>query len=236
VKLRPEAEQKLRRGFQRRADEQRMRYAAQLAYAERFAACGECGEVAGVFTAPADRRVRAGAYVAGLLPLAAIPFLLAFDAIDLPRMTSVFVVSPFFFAAWFCLCLWRGRESRLDIWLYAFTSGFVLFERPQDSAVLVRWSELTEVGEIWTRVYDPGAEDQPRQVLSAYRLRCAGGRDYQVTRSLQNVADPYGEFGRSLRRIMPAAVAATMPRLPAIDEIIATYAPWPGARHRPAPL
>jgi hypothetical protein len=148
-------------------------------------------------------------------------------------MTSLFVVSPFFFAAWFCLCVWRGRVPPRDIWLYAFTGGFVLFDRPQDGAALVRWSQVTEVSEIWTQVYDPGAEDHPRQVLSAYRLRC-GGREYQVTRSLQNVADPYGEFGRSLRRIMPAAVAATMPRLPAIDEIIATYVPRPGARRRPA--
>ena len=47
--MRPEAERRLREGFQRRVDEQASRYAAQLAQARQQAARFECGEVAGVF-------------------------------------------------------------------------------------------------------------------------------------------------------------------------------------------
>ncbi len=48
--IRPEAEQKLRAGFQRRVDRQAERYAEQLRHAEQLAIRLECGEVAGVFS------------------------------------------------------------------------------------------------------------------------------------------------------------------------------------------
>src|SRR3984957_6535041 len=76
VQIRPEAEQKLRAGFQRRVDQQRDRYAVQLAHAGQQAAWFECGEVAGVFSAKAGGGVRPRAYVVGLLPMAAIPVLI----------------------------------------------------------------------------------------------------------------------------------------------------------------
>jgi hypothetical protein len=46
--MRPEAERRLREGFQRRIDEETRRYAAPLAHARQQAARFECGEVAGV--------------------------------------------------------------------------------------------------------------------------------------------------------------------------------------------
>jgi hypothetical protein len=226
--MRPEAEQKLREGFQRRADQQRDKYSAQLADAHRLAAAQEWGEVVGVFTTQAGGGVRARAYVIGLLPLAAIPFLIALGAVDVPKMVPLIVISPFLFAAWFLVSIFRGREPKRDIWLYAFTGGLTLYDRPQAGDVTVRWSQVTEVGLVWTQVYDPGDEDG-RPVMSGYRLSCADGQVLQIPRSFQNVRDPYGEFGRSLRRIMPAAVSATMPSFPTIDEVIATYAPRPGS-------
>jgi hypothetical protein len=84
VQIRPEAEQKLRAGFQRRVDQQRDRYAVQLAHAEQLAAWFECGEVAGVFSAQAGGGVRPRAYVVGLLPMAAIPVLIAGAAAGIP--------------------------------------------------------------------------------------------------------------------------------------------------------
>jgi len=45
VPIRPEAEQKLRAGFQRRVDEQRKRYTVQLEHAGELAARFECGDV-----------------------------------------------------------------------------------------------------------------------------------------------------------------------------------------------
>ena len=224
--MRPEAEQKLRQGFQRRVDEQSSRYAAQLADAERFAAMHECGEVVGVFTGRAGGGVRPRAYVVGLLPLAAIPPLIALGAVDVPGMVPLLALSPFLIGGWFGLSIWRGRESRRNIWLYAFTDGFVLSDHPQASAFPVRWSQVTDISVIWTEAYDPGAEEG-RPVVSGYRLRCGDGQTHEIPRSFQNVRDPYGEFGRSLRRLMPAAIAETMPRFPAIDEVIATYAPRP---------
>ena len=73
MQIRPEAEQKLRAGFQRRVDQQRDRYAVQLAHAGQQAAWFECGEVAGVFSAKAGGGVRPRAYVVGLLPMARSP-------------------------------------------------------------------------------------------------------------------------------------------------------------------
>jgi hypothetical protein len=63
VRIRPEAEQKLRAGFQRRVDQQAERYAVPLAHAEQLAAELGCGEVTGVFTAEAGGGVMPRAYV-----------------------------------------------------------------------------------------------------------------------------------------------------------------------------
>lgn len=225
--MRPEAEQKLRQGFQRRVDEQCHRYAAQLADAERVATMHECGEVAGVFTGRTGGGVRPRAYVVGLLPLAAIPVLIALGAVDVPWMVPLLALSPLLIGGWLGLSIWRGREPKRRIWLYAFTDGFVMSDHPQASTFPVRWSQVSEISVIWTQVFDPGMEDEGRPVVSGYRLRCTDGQAIEIPRSLQNVRDPYGEFGRSLRRLMPAAVGDTMPQFPTIDEVIAVYAPRP---------
>jgi hypothetical protein len=226
VKMRPEAEQRLRQGFQRRVDEQGNRYAAQLADAERVAAIHECGEVAGVFTGQTGGGVRLRAYVVGLLPLAAIPVLIALGAVNVPGMAALLALSPFLIGGWFGLSIWRGRAPKRRIWLYAFTDGFVLSDHPQASAFPVRWSQVTEVSVIWTEAFDPGSEEA-RPAVSGYRLRCTDGQAIEIPRSFQNVRDPYGELGRSLRRLMPAAIGDNMPQFPTIDEVIAVYAPRP---------
>ena len=60
--IRPEAEQKLRAGFQRRVDRQAERYVTPLAHAEQLAVRLECGQVVGVFAGQAGGDVRRGAY------------------------------------------------------------------------------------------------------------------------------------------------------------------------------
>jgi hypothetical protein len=55
VRIRPEAEQKLRAGFQRRVDRQAERYVAQLTHAEQLAVRLEYGEVVAVFSGKAGR-------------------------------------------------------------------------------------------------------------------------------------------------------------------------------------
>jgi hypothetical protein len=49
MRMRPEAERRLREGFQRRVDEQSSRYAAQLADARQQAARFGCGEMGQLF-------------------------------------------------------------------------------------------------------------------------------------------------------------------------------------------
>lgn len=87
----------------------------------------------------------------------------------------------------------------------------------------MRWSEVTEVGEVWTNTYDVSAEES-RPTLTACRLRCADGRTREISRSLQNVRDPYPGVGSLLRGLVPADVGATMPTFPTIDEVIAAFA------------
>jgi len=77
-------------------------------------------------------------------------------------------------------------------------------------------------------VYDVSAEES-RPTLTAYTLRYANGQTCEISRSLQNVQDPYPDVG-SLRALMPAGVGATLPRFPAIDEVIAAFAGKPGPR------
>jgi hypothetical protein len=81
--MRPQAERRLREGFQQRVDEQGSRYAARLAHARQQAARFECGEVAGVFSARAGGEVLPATYVVALLPLAAIPVLIAAAALGI---------------------------------------------------------------------------------------------------------------------------------------------------------
>jgi len=77
-------------------------------------------------------------------------------------------------------------------------------------------------------VYDVSAEES-RPTLTAYTLRYANGQTCEISRSLQNVQDPYPDVG-SLRALMPAGVGATLPRFPAIDEVTAAFAGKPGPR------
>jgi hypothetical protein len=60
MEIRPEAREKLRQGFQRKADQQRRRYGAELAHAAELAARLGYGEVVGIFARPAagDRVLR----------------------------------------------------------------------------------------------------------------------------------------------------------------------------------
>jgi hypothetical protein len=229
VPIRPEAERKLRAGFQRRVDEQSARYAVPLAHAGQLAARFGCGEVAGVFSARAGGGVRPRAYVVGLLPLAAVPVLIAGTAAGVPGTLPVLAAFPFAAGAWFGLSLWRGREPKRCVWLYAFEEGFLLLDDLRADATPVRWSQVTDVGQVWTEVYDPAAE-QSRLALTAYRLRSADGQDHEISRSFRNVRDPYGDVGALLRSLAPASLGRAMPAFPTIDEIIAGYArtPAPG--------
>ena len=108
MKIRPEAEQRLRAGFQRRVDEQRDRYAAELAHAGQLAARFECGEVVGVFSRQADIGWRN--VVPGLLPLAAVPFLIVGAAAGIPGMLPAFGAFLFLFIAWYGMTLWRAMR------------------------------------------------------------------------------------------------------------------------------
>jgi hypothetical protein len=223
MQIRPEAERKLREGFQRRVDEQGSRYAPQLAYAQQAAAHFECGDVIGVYNERAGVGVRRQAYVIGLAPLALIPLLIAAAAAGLPGVLPVLGAFPFMVGAWFGISLIRGRVPRRWVWFYAFTEGFVLPEDPRASAAPVRWSEVTQVSEVWTDVYNVSAEES-RPALTAYRLRLADGSACDISRSLRNVRDPYRDVGQVLRGVMPAAVSQTMPAFPSVDQIVARFA------------
>lgn len=229
MQIRPEAEQKLRAGFQRHVDRQSDRYAAQLAHAGQLAAGFECGEVAGVFSAKAGGGVRPRSYVVGLLPMAAIPVLIASAAAGIPGAVPALGALPFITGAWFGLSLWRGREPRRCVWLYAFTKGFVLLDDPRADAAPLLWSQVTDVSEVWTDVYNVSAEEY-RPALTAYRLRWADGQTREISRSFQNVRDPYPDVGPLLRNLMPAAAGRAMPAFPTVDEIITAYGGSPGPR------
>jgi hypothetical protein len=226
--MRPETERRLREGFQRSVDKQRGRYTAQLAYAGQMSARFECGAVVGVFVAQAGGGIASRAYVKGLLPLAAIPVLIAGALVGVPHILPVLLVFPFAVGAWFGLSLWRGRQPKRPIWFCAFTRGFMYLDGPRSDTVPVLWDSVTEVREVWNDVYDFVAEES-RPTLSAYALCLADGKTREVSRSFQNVEDPYANVGRMLKGMTPSSFGSTMPSFPVIDEIIATYA------KRPAP-
>lgn len=215
----PEAEQRLRAGFQRRVDKQRERYAPQLAHAGQLAAGSGCGQVAGVFSMQAPFRARA--LVTGLLPLAAVPFLIIGAAAGIPGMLPAFGAFLFLFIAWYGATLWRG--IRRQTWFFAFTGGFMLLADPLGTGVAVRWDQVVDVGPVWTQEHDPVAEE-PRTVLGAYRLRTADGRAYDISRSFKNVQDPYQEMGQLFRSLAPSTIGTTMPTFPTVDQIISAHA------------
>ena len=219
--MRPEAERKMRAGFERRVDEQSARFAAQLAHAERLATRLECGEVIGVYNAEVGGGIGTRAYVIALLPMAAIPFLIVGAASGFPGMLPLLGLFPFAFGAWFGVSLWRGRDPKRQAWFYAFTEGFLLLNDWRAEAAPVRWNQVIEVSPVWTEVY-PDAE-KSRPVLTAYRLRSADGELHEITRSFKNVRDPYREMGQLFRGLAPNTVGKTMPKFPTVDEILAAY-------------
>lgn len=219
----------MRAGFQRRADEQSAKFAAQLTHAERLAIRLECGEVVGVYNAEIGGGISARAYVVALLPMAAIPFLIVGAASGFPGALPLLGLFPFVWGAWFGVCLWRGRDPKRDIWFYAFTEGFMLLDGSMADAVPVRWNQVTEVSQVWGEMHSPASEE-PRPVLTAYRLRTVDGQPHEISRSLKNVRDPYQEMGQFFRAIAPGSVGKTMPTFPTVDQIIAGYAGRPGPR------
>lgn len=222
--MRPEAEQKLRAGFQRRVDEQTERHAEQLAHAARLAARSGCGEVLGVFSTEAGGDPRRSTYVVALLPpLAGLPLLIAGAAAGVPVPFPVFFAFPFVAGAWIGLSFLLGREPKRRIWFYAFTEGFMLLDNPPVVSAPVRWSQVIEVGPVWTEVFDQPGEGDSRPALAGYRLRLADGRVIEITRSFRNVQDPYREMGQLFRMLAPNVIGKTMPKFPTIDEIIASY-------------
>jgi hypothetical protein len=161
--------------------------------------------------------------------MAAIPVLIAGAAVGVPGMVPLLAATPFIAGAWFGLTMWRRREPRRRVWFYAFTQGGALLDGPQADAVFLRWSEVTGVDEVWTNVYNVSAEES-RPTLTAYRLRCADGRTFEISRSLHDVRVPHPNVGPLLSGLMPADVGTTMPRFPIIDEVTAAVAGKPGPR------
>jgi hypothetical protein len=91
---------------------------------------------------------------------------------------------------------------------------------------LAAWSGCGEVIGVFTA--RTGGGTRPRAYVMG--LLPADGQAYELSRSLQNVRDPYGPVGQLLKGFMPAAVGQTMPAFPTIDEIIAAYPGRPGPR------
>lgn len=224
MKMRPEAEQRLRAGFQRRVDKQRDRYAPQLAHARELGTWFGCGEVAGVFDMDAGYgwRFAARAY----LPLAAVLFLIIGAAEQVPGALPGLAAFPFLWGIWFGVCIRRARRRR--VWLYAYTGGFLLLGDRPGEAVPVSWGQVTGVSPLWTEVYQPGSEDY-KTVLGGYRLRTADGRTHEISKSFKNVEDPYREMGQLFRTLAPGTIGTTMPTFPTVDQIIAAYAMKPGS-------
>ena len=110
-----------------------------------------------------------------------------------------------------------------DVWFYAFTEGFMLLDAAVAEIGPVRWSEITGVSEVWTDVYNVSAEES-RPAMTALRLHARDGQAYEISRSFQNVRDPYREVGQLLRGLMPSAAGQVPPTFPTIDQVIATYA------------
>lgn len=219
--MRPEAERRLREGFQRRVDEQASRYAAQLAHARQQGNRFECGELVGVFGAEAGGEPTRRTFVIAFLPLAAIPLVIALPATGIPGTLPLLASFPFLAGAWIGLSFWFLREPKRQVWLYAFTDGFLLLDPKLADAAPVPWSQVTEISPVWENHYSPGDEDTPRPVLTAYRLRSADGRLHEIPRSFKNVQDPYREMGQLFRILSPGTIGKTMPKFPTIDEIIA---------------
>src|SRR6202035_1099960 len=67
-----------------------------------------------------------------------------------------------------------------------------------------------------------------RPGLTAGRLHGPDGQASEISRSFQNVRDPYREVGRLLRGLMPTAAGQVLPTFPTVDQVIAAYAGQPG--------
>lgn len=221
VQIRPEARQKLNAGFQRRVDEQAARYAPELAHAAQLAARFECGQLAGVFAKQAGGEVTRRAYAMAFLSLLGIPVLIAAAAARVPGVLPLLFLYPFLAGAWVGLCMWLGRTPKRRVWFYAFTEGFMLVDDLQPAAAPVLWSQVTWVSEVWTRIDVSEGPSTPR--LTAFRLHLAAGQAVEISRSFQNVQDPYGPVGQMIKGMMPAA-GQILPDFPTVDQIVAAYA------------
>lgn len=220
--MRPENERALREGFQRRAEEQRRRFAGQVAHADRLAAAFGFGEVVAIFAGETPDQNQTRRYMTGLLPLAAIPPAIAGAAAGVPGAVPLLGILPFVTGGWFFVTLMRGREARRCIWFYAYPQGFTIFERPEVDAVPVRWSDVTSVDDVWTDV--PNFDGDSHRQHTAYDLHLANGASLRIARNYENVLDPYSGVGPLLSTLSPSVLGKTIPGFPTIDKIITVYA------------
>ena len=104
----------------------------------------------------------------------------------------------------------------------------MVLDGPRSDSTPVPWSQVVEIGEVWTRrIFADWEPSRPR--LTAYELHLAGGQTRFISLSYRNMLDPYPALGRELRVLAPADLAATWPKLPLIKEIILAHAGRPAA-------
>jgi hypothetical protein len=213
----------MREGFQKHVDEQNRKYATQLSHAQQLCSWYRYGEVVGVYNGPVGGGVAPIGYVASYLPLIGVPIIIIAAAARIPGALLMLAAFPFVWGAWFGFCLWRFRDPKRQVWLYAFTEGFLLQNLMKEAATPVRWNQLTEITQVWTEAYHHDSEVYTPK-LTGYELRSSDGQRHVFSREWWNVQDPYREVGQLLKHLSPRSVAEVFPNFPTIDELVARYA------------
>ena len=161
--------------------------------------------------------------------MAAIPIAIAGAAVGVPGMVPLLGATPFITGAWFGLTIWRWREPKRRVWFYAFTEGCALLDGPQAGPRL----PALERGHRRRRGLDQRLRHQRRGVpaeADGVPAALRGRAKLRDLALLHNVRDPYAGVGPLVTGLMPAAAAATLPKFPTIDQIIAAFAAKPDPR------
>ncbi|GIE76326.1 hypothetical protein Aph02nite_22760 [Actinoplanes philippinensis] len=211
----PEARQRLDHGFQRRAEEQQTRHAADWQHAAQLGETLGLGRPLGIFHLETTPPLGVRRVLRLLVPAAMFLLVLVLLIVWTPDTALPLLSLIPFVAVGYCLVFFVvSRRGRFTRWLYGYAGGLAEAD-PDGPPRVVRFAEVTDVVDEWSSSGSESSWD-----YQGFRLTTADGRTVPITAKYRNALDPYGPVGALIAALAPAEVGTAVPRFPSTADLI----------------
>jgi hypothetical protein len=214
-RVRPEAMERLRRGFEVRVERRRREQAPRMAEGQRLASEQDLGGLRDVF------RLHHTAWWWG--PAFILLFLfLVFGGVGLGELSrtpleraGVLVIEG---GGWVLLVVLLFSDPGRDEWIYCCDAGLVHVERRGPGPRVIRWTRVAAIYRAWVRAYHPGiSEDNWYSLPAGHVLALEDGTRLSLAGGFENALDPWASPMRGrFEALRP--VGEALPRFPTLGD------------------